>query len=94
MKKKIFFIVLAMVLVVLLIYCGYAGQPLPVESNDSNKAFAADINDINAVAVGSTDFAFELYGKLTDASVQNMLIWRILMECFQMQVGAGSTKFI
>jgi serpin B len=33
------------------------------------KAFAADINDIKAAAVGNTDFAFALYGRLKGDSI-------------------------
>jgi serpin B len=66
--KKMFIIILAItVFVILLIYCGYAKQHSPAESND-NKAFAADTNDINAVVVGNTDFAFALYSRLTEDS--------------------------
>jgi len=66
MKKKT--IVLAAVFVILLIYHGYAGQPSTVESNNTNKTVTVDVNDINAVVGGNTDFAFALYSKLKDDS--------------------------
>jgi serpin B len=64
-KKKIFIIVFAtIVLVVYLIYWGYARQSSSIGSNDTTTTFIADINDINAAVGGNTDFAFALYGKL------------------------------
>ena len=35
-----------------------------VDSYATNKAFTADGNDVKEAAVGNTDFAFDLYGKL------------------------------
>ena len=62
--KKIIFIALAMVLLVYLIYRGYARQLSPVDSNSTSKASAADGNDIKETVAGNTDFTFALYDKL------------------------------
>jgi serine protease inhibitor len=73
MKAKNIFTVLALIFVVLLIYRRYSRQFLPVESDSTNKAFAAGTNDIKAVVGGNTDFAIALYSKLTkDSNTSNL----------------------
>src|SRR3972149_2631602 len=68
MKKRNIFIGLMLLLIVFLVYLGYAKQ---YSQTESKKCLAADINDINNAVAGNTDFAFALYHRLKGVEDSN-----------------------